>query len=196
MPEDDRRRPRALHLRPVSPTDYEEIYRWSTDPRTSVTWRYRGATPSPDVVVRQLWDGVLAQFCVISPERRTPVGIVGLYNANHVSQYAYLYALSAPEMVGTGLVARAALELIDHAFSTFRLRKIYIETRELALDQFRSVIRRGIMVEEGRLREHEWHEGGYDDLVFLSVQPSALDAIRRVTGRGEIDLDLRTHDSS
>jgi RimJ/RimL family protein N-acetyltransferase len=177
--------PHRTGLRPVGPADYEEIYRWSTDPRTSATWRYRGATPSPDVVVRQLWDGVLAQYCVTASDRRA-IGIVGLYNANHVSQYAYLYALSSPEVVGTGLVARAALELIDHAFSTFRLRKIYVETREAALDQFKSIVRRGIMVEEARVPDHEWIDGRYDDLVILSVRPSALEIIRRLTGRVEL----------
>lgn len=176
----------GVRLRPVSPADYDEIYRWSTDPRTSATWRFRGATPSPDVVIRQLWDGVLAQFCVLASDRRAPIGIVGLYNANHVSQYAYLYALSAPEVMGTGLVARAALELIDYAFERFRLRKIYVETRGHALTQFKSIVRRGIMVEEARLRDHEWLMTGYDDLVILSVQPSALESIRRLTGRTEM----------
>lgn len=151
------------------PADYDEIYRWTADPRTSGLWRYRGGTPPPDTVVRQLWDGVTAQYCVTRLGSQQPLGLVGLYNSNHVSQYCYLFALSAPEMVASGLVVRGVLQLVDYAFDRFRLRKIYVETLDLSLNSFRSAIAFGLLSEEGRLRNHEWNGSTYDDLVFLSI---------------------------
>ncbi|MGE0308501.1 MAG: GNAT family N-acetyltransferase [Acidimicrobiia bacterium] len=151
------------------PADYDEIYRWTADPRTSGLWRYRGGTPPPDTVIRQLWDGVTAQYCVTRPPDQRPLGLVGLYNSNHVSQYCYLFALSAPEVLRTGLVLRGALQLIDYAFARFRLRKIYLETLESSFSAFRSASLIGAISEEGRLREHEWNGTTYDDLVFLSI---------------------------
>ena len=109
-------------LRPVSHADYAEIYRWSVDPRTANLWRYRGGTPSPDVVLRQLWDGAPIQYVVRGPRNNDAVGLVGLYNANHVSRYAYLFALSAPEFIGSGITLRGSAELLDYAFQRFRLR--------------------------------------------------------------------------
>ena len=151
------------HLRPVSVSDYDEIYRWTTDRRNSVLWRYRGGTPSPETVQRQLWEGVLVQYCVVTDRSSRPLGLVSLYNANHVA------ALSAPELVGSGLVARAALEIVQYGFERFRFRKLYLESLESSLQFYRSALNLGVLSEAGRLANHEWNGSDYDDLVFLFV---------------------------
>ena len=153
----------------MSPSDYDEIYRWSTDRRTSGLWRYRGGTPSPDTVLRQLWEGVLVQYCVTTAHSNRPFGLVGLYNANQVSRYAYMLALSAPELIGSGLVLRGALDVADYGFKRFKLRKVYVESLESSLDQYRSALRIGLLTEEGRLVDHEWNGSTFEDLVFLSA---------------------------
>lgn len=168
----------TVSLRPVVPSDYDEIYRWSTHPSTAHLWRYRGATPPPDMVVRQLWEGVTAQYCVQTSGRRGPAGLVGLYNSNHISRYCYLFALSAPESMSTGTVVRGALQLLDYAFPRFQLRKVYLESLESSLAQFKSAVRVGLLVEEGRLAGHEWNGSHYEDLVFLSMSEERWSAHR------------------
>ena len=169
----------AVRLRPVISADYDHIYRWSTDPANAWRWRYRGGTPSPDTVVRQLWDGVIAQFCVVPIDRDQPVGLVGLYNANHVSGYCYLYAISAPELVGTGATLHGVAQLIDYAFQTFRLRKIYMESTESSLSSYSSALKIGLITEEGRLADHEWNGESFDDMVFLSISSDRWSAMRK-----------------
>lgn len=164
------------------PSDYDEIYRWSTDPRTTGLWRYRGRTPSPDTVVRQLWEGATVLYCVCTSDNRQPFGLVALYNSNQVSQYCYLSALAAPEVLGTGLVVRGVLQLVEYGFARFRLRKIYLESLSSSLSQFGSATRLGLLSEEGRLREHEWNGSGFDDLVFLSVSAEQWNTYRETRG--------------
>ncbi len=164
-------------LRPVSAGDYDEIYRWSTHPSTGLLWRYRGATPSPELVIRQIWDGATAVYAVTLPGRRPAVGVVGLYNYSNVSRYCYLFALSAPEARGAGAVALGALLLCEQAFTTFRVRKVYVEATQSSLVQYASAVSRGLLEEEARLVEHEWNGVGYDDLVTLSVTRERWDRL-------------------
>lgn len=171
-----------FHHRPLSTADYDEIYRWSTDSRTSQLWRYRGATPPPDTVVRQLWDGVTLQYCIADRTSHRPIGIAGIYNANTVSGYAYAYALAAPEFLNTGLVTRGALEVIDLAFQRFRFRKIYLESVGSSFQMFSSGTRFGVLQEEGRLNDHERNGHGFDDLIFLSISAERWSAYRQRIG--------------
>ncbi len=129
--------------------------------------------------MRQLWDGVIAQFCVTPMDRDQAVGLVGLYNANHVSGYCYMYALSAPELAGTGATLHGVAQLLDYAFETFRLRKIYMETTETSLSSYASAVRVGLLTEEGRLANHEWNGRSYDDMVFLSISCEAWAKMRQ-----------------
>ena len=81
--------------------------------------------------MRQLWDGITAQFCVTTRSSRRAIGLVGLYNSNLVSGYCYLYAISCPESIGSGAVMKGVLEMIGYGFQSFRFRKIYLDDDDL-----------------------------------------------------------------
>lgn len=166
---------RRLALRPPLQRDLERLYSMAVSSDNAYRWRYRGTTPSWDTFHRQLWDGVLAQYLVIRKNDSAVLGLVTLYNANLSSGYTYASALSTPEATGTGLVLEGLFLLLEHAFKTWNLRKIYFEVPEFNLDQFVSATRRGYVVEEGRLRDHETLLGRSWDLVFLAMYRDMFD---------------------
>ena len=58
--------------------------------------------------------------------------------------------------------------LLDYAFRSRNLRRVHLQTlagNEAALRCYRAAG----FVEEGRLREHAWVEGAYDDVVLMAV---------------------------
>ena len=58
--------------------------------------------------------------------------------------------------------------LVDYAFRSRNLRRVHLQTlasNTAALASYRAV---GFM-EEGRLREHAWVEGAYEDIVLMGV---------------------------
>ena len=69
-------------LRPLAQNDYAYLYDLSLSAKNNARWRYRGATPSPERFVSDLWSGVLAQFLVETPEPRRRAGLVVAYNAD------------------------------------------------------------------------------------------------------------------
>ena len=58
--------------------------------------------------------------------------------------------------------------LVSYLFETFDLRKVYAETLESNFAQF-ALGEGHIFDVEGRLREHEYVHGRYQDLVLLAV---------------------------
>lgn len=65
--------------------------------------------------------------------------------------------------------------LIEHLFAEFDLRKVYAEVMGPNLDAFGSGAGRLFAV-EGRLIEHEFHDGRYHDMVVLAVTRERWDA--------------------
>ena len=58
--------------------------------------------------------------------------------------------------------------LLGYAFRSRNLHRVHLQSlasNERALRAYRAVG----FVEEGRLREHAWVEGSYDDVVLMSV---------------------------
>lgn len=151
-------------------------------------WRYRGATPSPEQFVRQLWDGVLIQYVVQGRQRPELLGTVGLYNANFASGYAYAYAIAAPDRVRTGKVIEGLLLMLEYAFRVWQFRKIYFELPEYNLHQFGSAVGRYI-TEEARLIDHEVIAGRSWDLLTFALYSETWDKSVIRLARGVADHD-------
>jgi RimJ/RimL family protein N-acetyltransferase len=158
---------RNVRLRPVDGHDYDFLYRLYSDGDHLVRYRLRGRTPSPEAFVRFLWDQVLAQFIVESGEGR-PIGIVSSFEADFRNRHVHIAACSVAELESTGLVLEGVALLVSYLFETFDFRKVYAETLESNFAQF-ALGEGRIFDVEGRLREHEYVHGRYQDFVLLAV---------------------------
>lgn len=166
-------RGRTCSLRPVYPSDYERIYRWSTEPPTASTWRFRSVTPSPEAFPGLLWSGVLTQFVIVSHDLPDlALGLVQAFDHDASNRVAYIGIVVGPDGPWRDRAGAEALSLfLRHLFAVFDLRKVYAETFEPALPGIGRVINSWASIhEEGRLVDHVFHNGTYHDLVILAIE--------------------------
>jgi RimJ/RimL family protein N-acetyltransferase len=112
-----------------------------------------------------LWRDVLSLMIVESLETQRPLGSVAIYNADFRNGHAKLAASLSP----FGSSSRAFLEgleiFIRYMFGAFPFRKLYGEVLEANLEQFAN----GPFSIEGRLKEHTYCEGRYQDLIHIAL---------------------------
>lgn len=158
---------RHCSLRPVKPADYGFLYDLEVTSSLGGMWRQQGRTPSPDEFAASLWVGVVASF-IVQTTAGEPVGVVAFYDEHQRDGVVYLAALVGADHrrgpVGIEAVERA----ITHAFRSWPVRKIYMESLEPNYEQFRSGAGRWF-TEEGRLRNFGFSAGRYWDKVILAV---------------------------
>ena len=162
---------RSVQLRPLLPSDGEWCYVLACGP-AGERWRYRGRTPSPEVVAADLWRGVFAQFVVIDRASGERAGLVGFYNVALDAGRAYAYALGEPDAAvfvteGFGL-------LCNWGFTHHGFQRIFIEAAEFNLENFVSLGDAAVV--EGRLRNYELWRGRLWDLFILSLTPESFTA--------------------
>lgn len=155
------------HLLPLTQADYGRLYDLYTSAPLIETWRLRGVTPSPEEFVQFLWDAVLVQFVVDTGDGDF-VGLVTAYKANFRNGHAYIAAIADPEYQRSGIVVEATALLVNYLFRNWELRKVYAEVLEVNYTQF-EMGSRTIFDVEGRLTEHEYVGGDYQDLLVLAV---------------------------
>lgn len=165
-----------VRLGPLTPDLYPAVYAWSVDPRVGWRWKYRGTTPSFEAFVQHLWDGVLVQHAVHDGETGAFVGIIYAYNYNGRGQYAYIGALTDPDLIGQGLLAEAGVELVEHLFDKFEMRRIHFEAFEFNAQQFGGFTR--FLEEEARFKEREFSDGKWWDFVIYTLSRASFEAMR------------------
>lgn len=108
------------------------------------------------------------------------IGEIRLHpHMNHRAGVAYMgIGIHAPEYVGKGYGRDAIMTLLDWSFRILNLRRIALETlatNERAIRAYRACG----FVEEGRLREHEYMDGRYVDIIAMGVLRSEWEKTQR-----------------
>lgn len=161
------RRTQHVELRAVFSSDYDYLYSLLCHPDIAFRCRYRGSPPRPDLFARDLWEGALAGFAIVSTEQQSTCGIAIAYNADLRSRHVY-GALVVDPRAPRGWGVEAAELFVDELFTRFELRKIYFECLDFNLGQFASGIGPWL-IEEGRLTRHELFGGRYCDVHILAL---------------------------
>lgn len=164
-----RLRGRHVFLRPLTPVDAQLLYHHELGEDASLSWRFQGVTPSPEVHARSLWENVLATFVVTGSDTGSPLGVVSLYNPSLDGGVAFLAAMSLPNGKATGLVVEGCGVFLNHCFWRWPLRKVVIDANADSVRQYESVVGR-LFKEEGRLRDFAAvSHGEFVDRVFLTL---------------------------
>lgn len=170
-------------LRPLQPSDIEGLYQSAMDPETGYRYRFRGKTVSIEEFRHSLYEGVLAQFVVVSVDGQpTPIGLVSAYNADLANGHAYIAMLRArpTRHVSRGAMMEGAARFVQYCFDTWPIRKIYMEVPEYNLTLIDTLMDARIAVEEGRLTDYLFHEGRFYDQVVASIsRPTWQDRMSR-----------------
>jgi RimJ/RimL family protein N-acetyltransferase len=161
----------AVSLRPVTPHDFDFLYRLATDPVSGLAWRNRGDPISPDVFHQLLWQNILAQFTVCSKASGELVGHVAAAEPNLRDGHAYLFASLSPQKARLGWPLEGFALFVSYVFSEWRFEKLYFETPEPAFDKLRSGVGK-YFAEEGCLKGHLFRDGRYWDMHVLALYRS------------------------
>jgi RimJ/RimL family protein N-acetyltransferase len=97
------------------------------------------------------------------------IGQCALFQFDDVARTAALGITIGDKVYwGRGYGREAVRLLLDYAFRLRNLRRVWLTVNgrnERAIRAYRACG----FVEEGRLREHVWGDGAYDDLVYMAV---------------------------
>jgi RimJ/RimL family protein N-acetyltransferase len=97
------------------------------------------------------------------------IGFCALFGFDDSARTAALgITIGDKEYWGKGYGREAITLLVDYAFRLRNLRRIWLTVNGRNERAIRAYTACGF-VEEGRLREHVWNNGAYDDLVYMAV---------------------------
>jgi hypothetical protein len=134
----------------------------------NIVWRWNGP-PSADVFSMTLQQPGSEHLAIVRSDQ-TVVGHAGIYSHNMTHRTAFFEASlvhgpTGNHGRGVGAVALAMWFLLNR----HDLRKVYLETTDARATQFRSLVRRGLVQVEGRLTDHVFAAGRYQDALILGI---------------------------
>jgi hypothetical protein len=162
-------RTRRVVLKPVSANDYDALRMLELGDSLGPRWRYRGSTPSPETFAQTLWASVLAQYLVCPANGDgPPAGVLVCYGADMQDGFAYVAAAKFDRSRPSPMVLEGCIIFLEYLFACWPFRKLYFESMEFNLVQFKSGLDR-LLHEEGRLRSHSYLGGRYWDQVTMAL---------------------------
>jgi RimJ/RimL family protein N-acetyltransferase len=106
------------------------------------------------------------------------IGDTGLHHRNRRNGVtAFGIAILDPEYLGKGYGRDAINLLLDWAFRIVNYRRVWLETGANNERARRAYLACGF-VEEGRLREHEFSNGVYEDMIVMGILRTEWEARR------------------
>jgi RimJ/RimL family protein N-acetyltransferase len=158
-------------LRPVNPDDVEPLWLAKQDP---LTWARTTAAP----LVPSSLESVRARYADRGGSKSDAAfsvdvdgelaGQASLFGVDDLARTAEVGLWLLPEMRGRGLGQDVLRVLVDYGFRSRNLRRVHLQTLARNTPALRCYTAVGF-AEEGRLREHAWVEGAYDDIVLMGL---------------------------
>ena len=159
----------TVSLRARTDADLDVLYRLSAD---LDTWEEREPS-APAPLTRAAFDarvppadGDTVGFVV--DVDGAAVGNVSLFGFDSLARHAEAGINLLPEARGRGVGTAALRQLVEFGFVRRNLRRIHLQAISSNTAALRSYEKAGFVV-EGRLREHAWVRGGYEDLVLMGI---------------------------
>jgi RimJ/RimL family protein N-acetyltransferase len=167
---------RRVRIEPVSSQHHEFLHALASNPLNGFRWHHGGNVPPFDVFVAGLWQGVLAQYVVVSINDQRLVGHCLLYNPEINHGHVSFGVIVTPDVEGSGVGVEAAFLVLRTAFKLWNLRKIYLDVPEFNSDSIAGGVGR-YFHEEARLRGHLYYDGRWWDRVTLAMYRADLEAL-------------------
>lgn len=161
-------RGQRVALRPVVLADYENLRLIELSERLIASYRHRGQTPSPESFASRLWAGVIAQFVIMKLPTGEPLGSLACFEPDYRNGHAQIGGTLFPSIIGKAWPLEGFRLFFDYIFHSFPFRKLYGYSLAPVAAQFGSAFAE-LAVEEGRLRDHEYLNGEFVDLVIFSI---------------------------
>ena len=162
----------TTYLRPVEKADAPTLAAWFNDPEvTRFLLRYQPITLGRqeaflDKIDASETHGLLG---IVTREADRLIGVTGLHNMDIRNRHAVFgINIGDKSYWGKGHGTEATRLLIDHAFLTLNLNRIWLEVVEFNPRAILSYEKLGFR-HEGRLRQHIFREGKYWDNLVMGI---------------------------
>ena len=163
-----------VSLRTRTDDDLDLMYRIAAD---LDTWEERNPS-EPGPLTRATYDARLARAAASDPAEQnaafvidvdgTAVGGATLFGLDSFAHHAEVGISLVPEARGHGVGTAAIRQLVEFGFVRRNLRRIHLQAIASNTGALRSYEKAGFVV-EGRLREHAWVRGAYEDIVLMGI---------------------------
>jgi RimJ/RimL family protein N-acetyltransferase len=170
----------TVTLRARDEPDLDVLFRLAAD---LSTWEERSPS-SPAPLDRAAFDARLARTAADESEASVrfmvdadgaAVGSVALFGSDELARHAEVGIALLPEARGRGIGTLAIAQIIEFGFVRRNLRRLHLQAIESNVGALRAYEKAGFVV-EGRLREHAWVRGGYEDIVLMGLLRSEWSA--------------------
>ena len=140
------------------------------------TWEERNPR-APAPLTREAFDARLARgeadtsqsdVAFVIDVDGTAVGSAFLFGFDSLARHAEAGIGLVPEARGRGIGTAAITQLVEFGFVRCNLRRIHLQAIASNAGAIRSYEKAGFVV-EGRLREHAWVRGAYEDIVLMGI---------------------------
>ena len=165
--------PPLVTLRARTAADVDALYRVAA---ALDTWEER--TPSrPSPLTRSAFEKRLTDATNGSNTRSiefvidvdgAAVGSVSLFGFDDLARHAEIGIAVLAEHRGRGIGSAALAQMVEFAFVRCNLRRVHLKAISSNTGAIRVYEKAGFVV-EGRLREHAWVRGAYEDMVLLGL---------------------------
>jgi RimJ/RimL family protein N-acetyltransferase len=121
-----------------------------------------------EMFAQHFWDDVFAQFVIQSRRTGEVIGHCLALDADLHSGHVNIGVVVRPTSQRSSAGLQGLCLLVHYLFETGPFRKIYADTLEYSISQFRSA--EGVIFErEGVLRDHHYFSGRYWDKYLLAI---------------------------
>lgn len=164
----------TVSLRTRTDDDLDLMYRLSAD---LDSWEEREPS-APGPLTRAAFDARVARAADSGDAEQAVVFVVDvdgaavgnatLFGFDPLARHAEAGISLVPEARGRGVGTAAISRLVEFGFVRRNLRRIHLQAIASNTAALRSYERAGFVV-EGRLREHAWVRGAYEDIVLMGI---------------------------
>jgi RimJ/RimL family protein N-acetyltransferase len=161
-----------VSLRARTDEDLDVLFRIAADLDT-----YEERNPwAPAPLTRQRFDARLARaaeahdddVAFVVDVDGAAVGNASLFGFDSLAHHAEAGISLVPEARGRGIGTAAIVQLVTFGFVRRNLHRIHLQAIASNVGALRAYERAGFVV-EGRLREHAWVRGNYEDIVLMGI---------------------------
>ncbi len=162
----------GFRLRKLEPSDIDALYVVKNDPEiASMLGGFSTGYSRTDLEGWVEFHRVAKDeaLFVIADTKDRAIGHVGFYKIDHrIRSAEFAIVIGDRSTWGKGLGRACTRFAIEYGFDELNLRRIYLEvlvTNERAVKLYRSLG----FVEEGRLRQAQWQQGKYVDVLVMGL---------------------------
>lgn len=163
---------RRTYLRPVAVSDAGWLHELAAGP-AGIRWRLAGLTANPGSLTHAIWEDAPVQVVACAQYDDSCFGLIQIFGLDHTAQRASVAVIFKEEVWNAGWPLEALVLLIDWAFVSLGLRRIYFEMPDSVVQRLGGAV--GWLVEAGRLRRHVRFGGEVQDLHIFYLASDGYD---------------------